>query len=127
MIVLSESASGLMATKMMLKERRGCAPPSWSPFVRPCGPCPLRGLHEPSEPGHMELGPGSPGLRTDRSGHSSRPPAQRSHREGAGRGPGLPLACHGVRVCTIACRRVRHWRMAAGIAAVCACPRASTR
>ena len=29
--------------------------------------------------------------------------------------------------CTIACRRVRHWRMAAGIATVCACPRASTR
>ena len=124
MIVLSESASGLMATKMMLKERRGCAPPVGAPS---CGPAvhALRGLHEPSDP-NCELGPGSPEVRTDRSGHSSRPPAQRSHREGAVADQGCLWRATGC-ACTIACRRVRHWRMAAGIAAVCACPRASTR
>ena len=124
MIVLSESASGLMATKMMLKERRGCAT-QLEPLREALRVHALRGLHSQARGTgdwararrrYVQTAPATP----------AGPPAQRSHREGAVADQGCLWRATGC-ACTIACRRVRHWRMAAGIATVCACPRASTR
>jgi hypothetical protein len=99
-----------------------------SPLREALRATPSRGLHEPCEPVHNGAVHGLAGLYgTARSGNSSRPSAQRSHREGSGRGPGLTLAFHGVRVFTIAFRMVRNLRMAAVIATFCAFPRASNR
>jgi hypothetical protein len=99
-----------------------------SPLREALRAMPSRRLHDPCEPVHSGAMHGLTGLyAADRSGNPSRHAAQRSHREGAGTGPWLTVAVHGVRVFTIAFRMVRNLRMAAVIATLCAFPRASSR
>ena len=89
---------------------------------------PPRGLHDPCAPVRSSAVHGRAGLYSaDRSGDLRRHLVSRSHREGSGTGPWWILACHGVRVFTIALRMVRNLRMAAVMATFCAFPRASSR
>jgi hypothetical protein len=98
------------------------------PFVRPCGPTPPKGLHEPCELVHSSTVHGLAGLYTaDRSGDLRRHLVQRAHGEDSGTRPWWILASHGVRVFTIACRMVRNVRMAAVRATFGAFPHASSR